>query len=257
MLGAWIPETVEIDYVVQKRSPYYHKIDTAGNQLPYIDELRWALAGNPELVAAKVISGQSDYGAGIWGGGVSINKLPLLLSRAEQNDLRVSVAPTLASWATLDVGLFFNNTYSDPVIRDLYADVRFKQALSLAIDRDEINELVFGGLGIPSLATVQSSSPWYDEGSATEFAVYDTARANDLLDEIGLRVGDDGVRIRPDGQPLEIILQIAPWVATHAPSAELIAEYRTAVGVKTTVDATSNQWEKYAPSASFQWYLDN
>ena len=82
MLGAWIPETVEIDYVVQKRSPYYHKIDTAGNQLPYIDELRSALAGNPELVAAKVISGQSDYGAGIWGGGVSINKLPLLLSRA-------------------------------------------------------------------------------------------------------------------------------------------------------------------------------
>ena len=170
LLGAWIPETVEIDYVVQKRNPYYHKIDTARNQLPYIDELRSALAGNPELVAAKVISGQSDYGAGIWGGGDSINKLPLLLSRAEQNDLRVSVAPTLASWATLDVGLFFNNTYPDPVIRDLYADVRFKQALSLAIDRDEINELVFGGLGIPSLATVQSSSPWYDEGSATEFA---------------------------------------------------------------------------------------
>ena len=258
LLSAWIPETVEIDYVVQKRNPYYYKIDTAGNQLPYIDELRSALAGNPELVAAKVISGQSDYGAGIWGGGVSIDRLPLLLSRAEQNNLRVSVAPTLTSWAALDVGLFFNNTYPDPVIRELYADVRFKQALSLAIDRDEINELVFGGLGKPSLATVQSSSPWYDEETATEFAVYDPERAAALLDEIGLRPGVDGVRIRPDGQPLELILQIAPWVSTHAPAAELISEYWTEAGVKTTVDVSGNQWEKYSANETMVniWQLD-
>ena len=260
LLSAWIPETVEIDFVIQTRNPYYHKIDPAGNQLPYIDRLRSQLAGDTELIAARVISGQSDYGAGIYGGGVSVAKLPVLLSRAEQNNLRVSVAPTPTSWGALEVGLFFNNTVPDPVLRELFADVRFKQALSLALDRDEINDLVFAGLGKPSLATVQSNSPWYDEQTATEFAVYDPERAMQLMDEIGLAVDADGNRIRPDGAPLEIILTIAPFVPSHAPSAELIADHWSAVGVPTTIDQTAGgeMWQKYSANESMLslWQLD-
>ena len=100
----------------------------------------------------------------------------------------------------------FNITVKDKILNKLFNDIRFRQAMSLAIDRTDINQTLFFGLAKPRQWGVEPTSPFYEDWMSTYYASYDPTEANRLLDEIGLRKGPDGIRIRPDGEPLTIVL---------------------------------------------------
>lgn len=214
-----------------ERNPYYYKVDTEGNQLPYIDGQVRLLVGEPEVVKLKVQAGEIDYGFY----NLQVADLPVLKAGEASGGYTTILWPA-AQGAMTKYQL--NLTTNDPVLREIFNDIRFRQALSLAVNREEINETLFFGLAVARQWGVESSSPFYEDWMGEYFAAYDPDQANALLDEMGLTRGADGVRVRPDGQPLSIVL----WDAINrAPLTELMAEYWEDVGVDININPSTRE----------------
>jgi peptide/nickel transport system substrate-binding protein len=225
-LYAWIPTSVTMDRTVWDRNPYYWKVDAAGNQLPYLDNIYGVLVVESELVKARGIAGEFDFLVE----GFGMDEAPLLEQNAERYNYNVIIGPN--TWAGAG-SYYLNLNHKDPVRRELYRDKRFRQALSHAIDRDEINELVYLEQGVPRQATVISGSPLFKEEYASSYAEYDPASANALLDEMGLTERDgDGFRLRPDGDTLALTINIPEGVTDDLDAMEIITENWRTIGVK-------------------------
>jgi peptide/nickel transport system substrate-binding protein len=212
------------------RNPYYFKVDTAGNQLPYIDKQARMLISDMEVVKLNVQSGKLDYADKF-----AIADLPVL--RAGEAAGKYTTMLYAA-----DLGAIrkyqFNLTVNDPVLRAIFNDIRFRQAMSLAVNREEINQTIYFSLGVPRQWGVSSKSPFYQAWMGDHFSAYDPAKAGALLDEMGLKKGPDGMRLRPDGQPLKVILSDA---VGSVPLSELMAEYWKKVGVATQINTTTRE----------------
>ena len=127
-----------------------------------------------------------------------------------------------------------NQNHLDPFKREMYRNKRFRQALSLAINREEINNTIYFGVGVPRQATIVSDSPYFQDKWAQSYAAYDPERANAMLDELGLTARDrDGYRLRPDGDSFPQVIEYV--FAGHLPVLELVKEYWEDVGLKTEI----------------------
>jgi len=208
---------------VHERNPYYWAVDTAGNQLPYIDKIVQTIV-DAEVYQMKIISGEAD----IAGSMTSFDNFSLYKENEEQAGYRTVLIPGPSG---ADIALAANFNYPDPDLRKVYRDVRFRQALSLAINRQEINESLFFGKAVPRQATVIPKSSFYQQKWAEAFAEYNPEEANRLLDAIGLTARDkDGFRIGPDGKTMFLLVEYPDRIPT-APL-ELIKEYWEAAGIK-------------------------
>jgi peptide/nickel transport system substrate-binding protein len=132
------------------------------------------------------------------------------------------------------------NLKSDPVLQKLFQDSRFRIALSHAINRDEINEICFFGIGKPRQLCPPPASPFYSAAYERAYIDYDPAKANALLDEMGLTKNKSGVRLRPDGVPITVYIETTSMTGNNR-LLEMVAAYWTAVGVKTDVKMTARQ----------------
>lgn len=228
---AWKPTNLPTSPIwAMERNPYYWKVDPEGNQLPYIDRITHDLVSNAELVTMKAVSGEIDMQLRH----IMISNYPLLKENAEKGGYRViRWIPALGA----DVAIFTNQNVEDPVLRKIFNNPKFRQALSLAINRDEINELVYYGLGKPRQATVIPQSPYYRPEFEMAYAEYDPARAGKMLDEIGLnKRGKDGFRLRPDGKTLTVTIDVVPVFGPWVDVCELVKKYWDKIGVKTAVN---------------------
>ena len=125
-----------------ERNPYFWAIDTAGNQLPYIDKVQLTLAENPEVINLRAIAGEYDYMERF----IDLAKLPVFLENASRGHYKVHLDP---GFNGADSELKFNFAYrQDPEIQKWFANLDFRRALALGIDRDQINEAFFLGLGV-------------------------------------------------------------------------------------------------------------
>jgi len=211
-------------------NPYYFKVDTAGNQLPYIDyhDERFLDKG---LWPLEIMNGNVDQKAQ----NMPLNIYPVLKEDEKKGGYALQlplgmVGPTF----------IFNMTDKDPVLRKIYGDVRFRYAMSLAINRDEVNETLFLGLGTPEQALPQNV-PYVTEEDKKFMTEYDPARANKLLDEMGLEKGADGIRMRSDGKPLTILWEYTLQYVWSAEFPALIAEYWQNVGVNVLLKEVNTQ----------------
>jgi peptide/nickel transport system substrate-binding protein len=212
------------DRFVAVRNPYFHRVDEQGLQLPYIDRFILAVA-DPKLIPAKTGAGEADLQAR----DVHFNNYTFLKQGEKQNGYRTLLwRPGRGSHFTL----YPNLNTNDPVWRKLVRDVRFRRALSLAIDRALVNQVLYFGLAIESNNTVLPQSPLFREAYRDRWARYDRKLASRLLNEIGLKLGLDGVRRLPDGRPLEIIVETAGESTEHTDVLELIRETWREVGIK-------------------------
>ena len=212
--------------VVLERNPYYWKTDPAGNQLPYIDRVALTLVEDTETINFKTIAGEADMQSNR----LAVSNFTLFMENRDAGDYRVLVWPRdLGS----HIGIMPNLNVNDEVLGKILQDSRFRKALSLSIDRDEINELVYLEQGIPRQATVISGSPLFKEEYASAYAEYDPASANALLDEMGLTERDgDGFRLRPDGDTLALTINIPEGVTDDLDAMEIITENWRTIGVK-------------------------
>lgn len=199
-LRAWIPVSVLGDTVFKMvRNPYYWRVDTEGNQLPYIDSLVNNLVSDPENITLSIVAGEIDF----LSRHVSFGNYPLFMENRDKGDYQVNMwSYSLGS----SYALMPNLNHKDPVLREIFQDRRFRIALSHGLDRDEINEILFLGVCKPRAATVVPGCPFYEEDLQDMYAEYDLDKANALLDEMGLERGADGIRLRPDGKPLAVTI---------------------------------------------------
>lgn len=219
-----------------KRNPYYHRVDTEGKQLPYIDEVEIGIASNG-LIPAKTGAGESDLQARY----IRMDNYPFLkeAETAGTADIKVSLWQTARG---AHIALFPNLTAEDPVWRKLLRDVRFRRALSMAINRDEINQSIYFGLANPAGDTALPQSPLYDEKRSHLWATLDYEQANKLLDDIGLTKKDSrGIRLMPDGKPLEILIQSAGESTEESDVLELVTDSWKKIGVQLYTKATQRE----------------
>jgi len=226
VLGAWVLKERTTTRKIYERNPYYWKIDTAGNQLPYADKLITDIVSDMEVVNMKAMAGEVDF----VGMPLLLENYPLFKENAKKGNYRVFL------WNTTngsECSFLPNLNHKDPVLRNIFQDVRFRQAMSLAINRDEINELVFMGTGIPRQVTVFPNASYYKEQWGKAYAQYDPAKANQLLDEMGLKWDSEHkFRLRPDGKTLAITIEFWAGEAPLTAICELVKEYWEKIGIK-------------------------
>jgi peptide/nickel transport system substrate-binding protein len=184
------------------RNSFYHRIDTKGHQLPYIDRVLMSIVDG-KLIPVKAGAGEADLQAR----SLNFSDYTFLKESEQRTGSKVDL------WATTKgshVALFPNLSVEDPTWRALIRDVRFRRALSLAIDRSEINQVIYFGLAVEGNETVFESSPLFTRDYQTRWAGFDLDESNRLLDELGLDKRDDNrVRLLADGRLLEIIVETA------------------------------------------------
>ncbi len=215
------------DYWVWERNPYFWKVDSEGNQLPYIDKLIVRKVADVETIQGQIISGEVDIA--VWN--TTLENYPLYKENENSGEFRTML------WQSdrgSEVVYMPNQNTEDPVLRKIFQNPKFRRALSLGIDREEINELLYFGEAVPRQFTLHPSSKYYKEEWAEAYAEYDPERANKLLDEIGLKEKDaDGYRLRSDGKTLEFVVEYWPAEpATKTPMTELVKDYWADLGIK-------------------------
>ncbi len=219
---------------VAVRNPYFHRIDSAGRQLPYIDEIVFSVTDG-RLIATKTQAGESDLQAR----GLSFSDITVLKRGEAAHGYKTRLWPNAKA---AEIALYPNLTVKDPEWRKLLNDRRFRRALSIGVDRELISRVLFFGYATASNNTVLPTSPLYREDYRTNWAAYEPKKAAALLDEIGLseRRGD-GIRLLPDGRPLEIIVETAGESRLQADALELIGETWRELGVALFIKPTQRE----------------
>ncbi len=210
---------------VFKRNPYFHRVDPKGRQLPYVDEVIISISSSG-LVPAKTGSGDADLQARY----LRLDNFTFLKAGEQKNNFKVKI------WGTgrgAHVALYPNLNAKDPKWRALLQNPDFRRALSVSVNREEINQVVYFGLAIPMANTVLPQSPLYKEEYAKAWSQYDPALANQLLDKIGLTEKDArGIRLFADGSPVEIIVQTAGESTEETDVLALVKDSWRRIGVQ-------------------------
>ena len=201
-LHPWLVTDLSESATIMERNPYYWKVDTEGKQLPYVDRLVAQVFGDGEMINLGVISGDIDF---LYG--TQYSTYPLYKENEEAGNF-VTIPLILHADPT---ALFIQTCNSDPAYTAVANDVRFRTALSHAIDREEIIDVIYLGLG--------SIPTWVP-------AEFDPDIANQLLDEMGMDQRDgDGMRLAPDGSEFTFFIEAAPVRTDMIPVGELIIDH--------------------------------
>ncbi|MGD2170592.1 MAG: ABC transporter substrate-binding protein [Gammaproteobacteria bacterium] len=223
-------------------NPYFFQVDTAGNQLPYISEQDEIFVNEDEVRLLKLVNSEVDFKAQ----SLQLSTAPLLLENQEKGDYTVELRPEVT------ISVFgINMTDENLEKRKVFSDLRFRQAMSVAMNRNEMNEVAFFGMGEPKqYVGFTDSPPFVDDKWKQYYAQYDPALANKLLDEMGLKdVDGDGFRELLNGDPLVINLQFSVQ-GVPAALVELVGQQWAAVGIKTTVKEVTPDEYRSAQSAN-------
>lgn len=233
VLSPWrVAEPINSQNCRLERNPYSVWVDSAGNQLPYIDSIKNILCANADAVSFKAVAGQLDF----QNRHLQIEQLPFLLSNRRRSDYNIYLDPNEGT----DLGIRVNLSYrGDPEIGEWLGNPDFRRALSLGTDRREINETLMLGLGRPSASVPAVTNRYYpgDEW-VTRWASHDVPQANRLLDELGLRERDEaGYRLRRDGTgrlQLNCVTAVSHFDYTGV--AEMIREQWRMIGIDLDVE---------------------
>lgn len=239
-ISAWIPnERPPQPIQTYRRNPYYWKVDTAGNQLPYIDELRAVRVADTEAQLLKTIAGEFDWSSLGFNGGIA--NMPLLMQNRESGGYRMAYGTWMPNSFS---NIMFNFSHPDEVRKELYNDVRFRQALSVAINREELIALVWkGGVFASQVAPLYGPDYHGESELFQSYAQFDLDLANQLLDEIGLTDRDSqGFRLGLDGEPLMLIIAAnTAWPPETPDVMELVRGYWAEVGINATVQPEAGE----------------
>ncbi|HEX7041427.1 MAG TPA: ABC transporter substrate-binding protein [Trueperaceae bacterium] len=236
-LQPWIPTApyvgeTQFTFV---RNPYYFKVDTACNQLPYIDARTFTLATDPELRLLKTIAGEDDF---------SNDDISQPTNRAvffeNLSDDTYHFQEVLNSnFNTFLLHLELNKP--DEAQAAVLDSKDFRIGLSLAMDRQAVIDTVFVGQGVPYQQAPRPDSPFYNEQLATQYTEHDVELANEYLDRIMPERGPDGMRLRPDGQPFTFQVMVNAEARPYfVDIVQLLERDWEQVGIDTVIVSVSN-----------------
>ena len=228
-LSWWNDSRIHFD-----RNPYFFQVDPAGNQLPYTDAFTKFKVESRDVAVFRTMAGETDAYTRVF----QLRDLPLLQSNAEKGGYQVFLWPSTGG---NDVGLHMNQTYNvDPEIGKWIRTADFRKALSLGINRDQINEVMFHGLGTIQAWIPHPETPYYPGAQWASVDIsHDPVTANKILDGLGLTAKDDeGYRMRADGSGA-LTLSIAFPNDESAKIAPMIQQMWRDIGIKLALDTGS------------------
>ncbi len=219
--------------VVMERNPYFWQVDTAGNQLPYIDQLVAPIAQDVESLILDAIGGRIDF---------QLRHLdapanrPVLAQNRQRGGYEFFKAPTPGG---TNMVINLNLTHKNPELRELFNKRDFRIALSVGMDRKEIIDTALLGEGVPWQNGPHEDHPNFHKRIATQHLEFDAKKANELLDKIGLdKRGSDGMRLLPSGRPLKFRIDVIPTVQPeHVDMLQLIERQWARIGIDMDVNA--------------------
>jgi peptide/nickel transport system substrate-binding protein len=239
-----------------ERNPYSVWVDTDGNQLPYIDKVTFTLAENLEVLNLRAIAGEYDFQARH----IDIGKLPVFLENQEKGGYKVYL--DIADYGS-DMIMKFNLSYEgDPEIVKWFGNADFRRALSLGVDRDQINEVYWLGTGTPG-SVVPTETNKYNPGPEYRklWSTLDVKKANEMLDKIGLDKKDgEGYRLRTDGKGrLRIeLMTFGGQFVQYTKIAEMVRSHWQKIGIDLTVaEVERSLGEARHRANEFQMYAWN
>ena len=231
-MAAWAATSRVSDPVFTlRRNPYYVGVDPAGNQLPYIDEVRFTYFADVQALNLAAIAGNFDMQERH----IQMTNYPVLKEQERTGKYRIITWPTFGG---ADAVIAFNQTYkADAEVGKLLANRDFRIALSHAINRDQIKESVFLGLGEARQGVPAPWHPYYPGAEyAQKFTEFNPALANKLLDGIGLTKKDSqGIRLMPNGKQATIEISVVPAFGAWPDVALLVSKDWEAVGIRAVV----------------------
>ncbi|MCB8968207.1 MAG: ABC transporter substrate-binding protein [Ardenticatenaceae bacterium] len=216
-----------------ERNPYYWKVDAQGNQLPYIDSILGISYQDNESRTLAMLNGDLDF---VKDPG---NENRTLYYDALDEGKPLYINNPLSDGANVS-SIHFNQTVSDTVKAEVFGSLDFRIGMSYAINRPEIIEIIFSGQGEPAQVAPVNDSPFYIEGMDTQYVEYDVDLANEHLDKILPDKDADGMRLGPDGNPLQIILTVQNdlgFGTFYVQMAELLIGYWKEVGVDVVLNS--------------------
>ena len=235
VLTAWrplTPYTGEATRTRWERNPYYWKVDTEGNQLPYIDGWIFDIYADSEVLLLNVLSGDVQF---MMRHIDNVENRPVLFENMERGNYRAIEGQPSGMNHTI---LALNLTHQDPAKREMYNNKDFRIGLSHAIDRDEINDLIFAGAAQPRQPAPWDDLPFYNDRLATQYLEYDVALANEHLDRAGYTQRNrDGIRLGPDGNPIVITAEVVAIQTQRVDILEIVSGYWREVGVDLQIRA--------------------
>ncbi|GAA5168083.1 ABC transporter substrate-binding protein [Viridibacterium curvum] len=219
--------------VVLERNPYFWQVDAAGKQLPYIDRLQLQVISEPETIVLAIINGQIDFQLRHT---ASIQNRPVLAENQAKGKYKIFSSSNMNANAA---GLWLNHSTKNAKLRALIRNHDFREALSVAMDRKEINDIVYLGQATPWQSGPLPQSKWYNEKLGKQYLNHDPKRANELLDKLGLTKRDaEGFRTYPDGGRVSIgaIAQIAQ--TTMVDTLDLVRKQWAKVGIELQIQTS-------------------
>jgi peptide/nickel transport system substrate-binding protein len=229
-MGPWIAaNALSEELFFMERNPYSWQVDSEGQQLPYVDKVNHRLFESNEVFDLWITSGEIDF----QNRHVNTGNFTLYKEGEGAGDYGVVVG--IASGHS---AIQFNETTKNERLRELFQDQRFRVAMSVAVNRDEMNELIWDGLLTPRQYSPLPASPQYYPELSDAHIEYDTDQANALLDEIGLTERDsEGFRIWNDcsGETVSFIIEgTAEPGSTGEDEVQYVAAAFSEVGIKAT-----------------------
>ncbi len=209
------------------RNPYYWRVDTDGNQLPYIDEIKVEIVADEQTRILNCTQGKYDVAFRICGGP---NEIPLLSENATNAGFHFleKYMNGAGAWPGYMVNQDYvegGKNYEDDTpehateIRELLRNPKFRQALSIGFDRQRVVDVAWGGIADIKNTTISPQS-WHFVGTegqaeykkwAESYVQFDAETANQWLDEIGMKKGADGMRTLPSGKDFTMVIDISDW----------------------------------------------
>lgn len=227
-LNAWMFTTApgeNTERAVAERNPFYWKVDTEGNQLPYMDRIVYQMVADPQVLLLKVMQGEIDlmdqYIA-------TPNNKSVLYDAREQGKYDFY---TLTSTEANVMNFIFNLNHNDETKRKLFRNKDFRAALSMALDRQSLIDAVLVGQGAPAQPSIKQGDPLYNEQLATQFTSYDVDKANAMLDTLIPKRDDQNFRLDEKGRRLTVIFEIDQARAVFLDLFQLVIPMFQAVGI--------------------------
>ncbi|MBS1210859.1 MAG: peptide transporter [Proteobacteria bacterium] len=218
--------------VVVRRNPYFWQVDQAGRQLPYLDAIRFDLYKDANAIQTVAVDGKLDLQIRHVSGVALRERFAPLVAQGSHALLRLPEVNASA------VGLYLNHTTPNEALRALYADVRFKAALSQAIDREAIARKVFLGEVTPWQVGPPAGHRFYNERLASQYTHFDPAAANRALDALGLTQRDaEGFRLLADGKRLSLHAIVNNYSTQMVDTLKLIKPTWAQLGVELLIEA--------------------
>lgn len=220
--------------VVLERNPYFWQVDTKGQQLPYIDRVQLSVISEVETIVLASINGQLDFQLRHISG---IQNRPVLAENQAKGGYKIFGSANVNANAA---GLWLNQSTKNEKLKKLMHNKDFRVALSLAMDRKEINDIVFLGQGAPwQLGPYVTTSKWFNQKLGTQYTNFDAKHAAELFDKVGLTKRDaDGFRTYPEGGRVSINAIAMISNPVHIDVLELIRKQWAKAGIELVIQSS-------------------